>query len=1064
MRLTSLHLRTPELRLDDLSPGFNVVYAPQAETRRLVPAALRCVLFGAPADWLPADERQSLCELGVLSPWGRFNLERVATPTSDRLIARDSSGENRSQWLRERVLGEFPEAAFAAIFTPRFGDHAAFESLVRQAHGESGAAERRAALESLLRELEASRPWERQDEQAAKLRECEARLLAEIEQLEIRCARPVQPHSARRERCEQQLALWQRRLRIAQRKLEDATERLRVARERPLPPPQDESLRQRLARTARQITRLEGVLEDLKQRGRELRQRLAKDGAAPPDAVREQLAAKYHRLLFSLTTIARKLESEIKTLNTQPTADGQWTTATTRLLPRLESLNQKLEILCKRLQQDETSGRRAHLEHEYRQVAECQAEVGAQLDLLLKRRDAIRKRLAAFRRAEAVHLPEIEALEAIHARADRRERRCRERVIRWRRRLEQLPASRPSTARYEPRLAEARAELAAVRDELAQLNTRGRGESEAMLSRFRDLLAERRYSAIFDEASRTLRQLTDGELVALRPRTWGNDVVIEHARGKAVTFDVLSRAERDQVHLSLALATAADAAQRGCAFPLVLNDALRHIEPGRLRTAIELLRDYCRLHGQVVLLTSQQNVATLCRSVGVASFYLERPVAPMSRVVDDFESRSDSIHDDYRSSTPSAHVHEVTWDCEEFPGELRDRTLYGAVRPGHDEFARPASVRSTAAWRDNEPSADDEGSPEEVLRPSGYFLQLCDRVSEIPFLTYGIAREIESFGVYTVANFLHADPARLAERMHGRGLSVSDVRRWQGQARLMCGVRKLRSYDAKILVACGVTSPEQLADIRPHELSEMVEAFVATPEGSRLVRSGSDFEITRITRWIRSIGRAADDELAALEPIEKPVVAESVPPRDRKAPSTARAAARRKDTSERKRSSRRVSAAESDAERDVLPLKFHLELSSHIEAAPSIGPQMAKQLETIGITQVAHLLTRDPADVAQQLGNRRVSADVVHQWQRQAELVCRIPQLRGHDAQILVACEVETPEQLAAFTPAELGERVLPFARSKHGQRILRNASAPTLDEIADWIRWAKQARQVHAA
>lgn len=1094
MRLTSLHLRTPELRLDDLSPGFNAVFAPYGETRRLIPAALRCVLFGAPADWLPSDELRSICELGVLSPWGRFDLERIASPSGERLVARDSSGENRSQWLRQRMLGDFPEAAFAAIFTPRFGDHAAFDALVRQAHGESGSAERRASLENLLRELEATRPWEQQDEQTAQLREREARLLAEIEQLEQLRSRPHPQHVQLRARAERRLALWERRWKRAQQQLADASQRLEAARHTlPTAPAADTHLRDRLTRTRQQIARLENVIDDLKQRGESLRARL--NTVEPVDrAGRQQLAAKYYSVLHSLTHMARKLAGEIATLNARPVTDGRWTSAATRLLPRLESLNQKLHVLCERLKRTEADDQREQWEAEYRELATCQTELSSQLEGLLRRRDSICKRLARENQAERSSSAELATLEMVQASAQRRARQCQDRVLLWRRRLERLHARQRPSAGHQQRAAEAHRELAEVRRELAELSQQERGTSEAMLGKFRDLLAERRYSAIFDEASRTLRQLTDGELVAVRPRTWGNDVVIEHARGKAVTFDVLSRAERDQVHLSLALATAADAAQRGCAFPLVLNDALRHVEPGRLRAAIELLRDYCRLHGQVLLLSSQQNVATLCRSIGVASFHLDRqgnvPVR-LADSIDPLQNAGPSCDGDdaYAGDTsPVGGVREVSWDCEEFPGELRDRTqdgdihhrrtyvVHGNSSPAYgDPGSVAAGVNGATSARASSKDTHDEMAAEESLRSSGFYLQLCDRISEVPFLTRRHAREIESFGIFTVANFLHADPARLAERLAAHGTTQTDVRRWQGQARLMCGVRKLRAYDAKILVACGVTAPEQLADIRPHELSEMVEAFVATPEGSRLVRSGSDFEISRITRWIRSVSRPAEDDLpGATLPIgavhsEEPAAA----PTSKRAAGSGRstaangaAASARKGAASSKRGKRRGSPSSrpESAGPDVLSLKFYLDASSHIEAAPSIGPQMAKQLEEIGITTVANLLVLDSAEVARRLDNRRVTADVVHQWQRQAELVCRIPQLRGHDAQILVACEIETPEQLAAMSAGDLYQRVLPFAKSKQGQRILRSGSVPSRKEVADWIGWAQHARQLHAA
>jgi predicted flap endonuclease-1-like 5' DNA nuclease len=1147
MRLTSLQLHSPELRLDDLSPGFNLIFAPQGETRRLIPAALHCVLFGTPTDDLLPDDERSICELDALSPWGRFELQRVVSPQGDRFLARDSKGQNRSKWLQQRMLAEVTEGRFSSIYTPRFGDHAAFEALVRQALGESGAPQRRASLENLLREFEATRPWDRQDKQAAKLQEQETRLLAELEQLE----KTPDVGLAADERTDatlvaNKISLWQRRLVRTQERIRDARQRLEVARKTPTPDlVRSEKVQLQLAQTGEQIERLETVLGDLEKRERELLAPRKTMPQARPERGRSRTlaAARYAQIMQSLAEMARKLGSEITAINSQPELDTVWSAAADRLLPRLESLNEKLRQLCRRLQHPESPPPKGSERGEREQLTRCQHDLRAQLTLLIQRRESLRQKLTGSSAITRVDTDQIHTLENILARLAEREQRCQRRLIRWRDSKRAPRPIYPSQKALRQR-AEVSRELAEVRLQLAELTRRDKQESATMLERMRALLTDRRIPVIFEEASRTLRQLTDGELIAIRPRTWGNDVVIEHAHGKAVTFDVLSRGERDQVQLSLSLATAADAAHRGNTFPLVLDDALRHVEPGRLRSAVELLRDHCRLHGQILLLSSQQNVATLCRSIGVASFYLDQlhghsaigtslgRAAEHAGAVDE-EQRLRFASDASRTQEAGwVTAGESTWDCEEFPGELRDRinrdhipfSASETVSERPSEF--PRSVRSlwsespstpaevpwngsrgtrpaTTNGRDllgkkdskdrestgsgfdgpsvhihgNEGELDEDAYPMESLRSTGYFLQLCDRMTEAPITTLAISRAIENCGIYTVANFLHADPVRLAERLQDLDVTSSQLRRWQGQARLMCGVRKLRGYDAKILVACGVTSPEQLADIRPHELSEMVEAFVATPEGSRIVRSGSDFEISRITQWIRSVGRVPSgaDRFPSRNSERRngtPQRARTVASVENRSTSQAPRSDHSRESSPQRskpvNSSRsvrtdRASPIPSTAP-DLLPLKFFLEESSHVEAAPSIGPQMAQRLEKIGVITVANLLAQDPAEMADRLRHRRVSAEVVGQWQRQAELVCRIPQLRGHDAQILVACEVTTPEELASRKPAELYSKIMPFVRSKAGQRILRQGKEPTVEEVADWVTWACYARQLAAA
>lgn len=145
-------------------------------------------------------------------------------------------------------------------------------------------------------------------------------------------------------------------------------------------------------------------------------------------------------------------------------------------------------------------------------------------------------------------------------------------------------------------------------------------------------------------------------------------------------------------------------------------------------------------------------------------------------------------------------------------------------------------------------------------------------------------------------------------------------------------------------------------------------------------------------------------------------------------------------------------------------LRFYLEEEQPLEAAPSIGPKMAKRFAAIGIHTVADFLATSPDKIATQLDHRAIDAAMIKQWQAQTTLACRVPQIRGHDAQILVGCGVTEPDELASMDERDLLELVTPFVTTAEGQRILRNSAPPDLDEIRDWIRWARHARPLRAA
>ncbi|MCA9086535.1 MAG: DUF4332 domain-containing protein, partial [Planctomycetaceae bacterium] len=124
----------------------------------------------------------------------------------------------------------------------------------------------------------------------------------------------------------------------------------------------------------------------------------------------------------------------------------------------------------------------------------------------------------------------------------------------------------------------------------------------------------------------------------------------------------------------------------------------------------------------------------------------------------------------------------------------------------------------------------------------------------------------------------------------------------------------------------------------------------------------------------------------------------------------------------------------------------------------------AQHLSRVGIYTVEDLLNADSQQVADQLNNRRISSDTIAQWQNQARLVCQVPELRGHDAQILVACGVTDADQLSQKRPVDLFAVVGPFVNTSEGERIVRGGTKPDLEEVTDWIGYAQQARPLKAA
>ncbi|MGC3972421.1 MAG: DUF4332 domain-containing protein [Pirellulales bacterium] len=145
-------------------------------------------------------------------------------------------------------------------------------------------------------------------------------------------------------------------------------------------------------------------------------------------------------------------------------------------------------------------------------------------------------------------------------------------------------------------------------------------------------------------------------------------------------------------------------------------------------------------------------------------------------------------------------------------------------------------------------------------------------------------------------------------------------------------------------------------------------------------------------------------------------------------------------------------------------LKFYLNLDSPVADAPSIGPKTARRFESVGIRTVRQLVDCDPTAMAPRMKASFIDAEVLERWQQQATLVCRIPRLRGHDAQILVGCGINEPEALARRQATQLLDDVEDFLSTPEGEKALRGGERPDLAEVDGWIAAAKQARALSAA
>jgi len=411
------------------------------------------------------------------------------------------------------------------------------------------------------------------------------------------------------------------------------------------------------------------------------------------------------------------------------------------------------------------------------------------------------------------------------------------------------------------------------------------------------------------------------------------------------------------------------------------------------------------------------------------------------------------------------------------PAATSNRAAAASGLPAAD-FSDPADVarRDVVAFPTLEKNGANHDRNGRGGAPSNpFFLTGDSPIEQSPSIDALAAARLQSLHVTTISQLLASSPQELADRIEMADVNAATIRRWQSECRLVCGVRGLRGFDARVLVGCGLVHPREIAEVEPSELVEKVEAFLATERGAAILRTGTSREVARLTEWIAESRRTPATAGTSARSSSSRWTGNPTPKTNEysKPDGKTRVESSARRTTKPAASGRGAAVpAVSNQSREALSgvrsgekqLRFYLERQSPVVDAPSIGPRMTERLQAIKIHTVDDLLKANAATIARELKLKRVDEALVRSWQQQAKLVCRVPMLRGHDAQLLVAAGITEPERLSQCDPKWLLSQIAPIVKSKEGQNIIRGGAAPDLDEVTDWVRFAQSQREWKAA
>ncbi len=618
-------------------------------------------------------------------------------------------------------------------------------------------------------------------------------------------------------------------------------------------------------------------------------------------------------------------------------------------------------------------------------------------------------------------------------------------------------------------------------------------------------------SGIAAAASAILRQLSSGAMQQIRWQLKNNG-----EGAAAVQLDgqnEMSRSvfDRELAAIAVRLAAADELARRGRDLPVIIELSTGIASSGRspysLQALVGVLNEAVRRGRQIIVLTDNSSLAQTIQRAGGAihslsgsgfaghSQHHNYSAQSFLTTIDQplhHDARLYDVNSDFDLAWREAQGNDSVWKFEERHSEP-------VVAPERTAASEPKqSIRTQVVSRSVTASGPDP-ELERLLQNSNASINGRQEAADVPFSLTGssslelatnidsaVVLKLKSVGIDCVDQLLAQSPKQLADRLNSHDLDATAIRRLQGECRLLIGVRNLTPYPAKVLVGCGLTHPRELAETDFAVLAERIEAFLATDRGRALSQTASVTERSRLQDWIQSHRSRSERKTPprsvrierTVEPAAVVVKSDHVadqPRRERSSEPKKNSAGRFSDL---RRQSLRGEAKQHDGQpkqRETSKtrssdgssssnLRFYLQRTDDVEAAPSIGPRMAERLHKIGVKTVGDLLGRSPEAIASALQHSKTSSEIVKQWQQQATLVCRVPMLRGHDAQLLVAAGVTTPERLSQCESGWLLGKVEPIANSVEGKAILRGGKLPDLAEVQSWIDCSQHKRELVVA
>ncbi len=1063
----------PDLNANGLSPGLNLFYGPSRSGKSSVAQLVGHLMYGKhDSSWRRQFGQTVSANEGSVKFSGRrgeFVLRRQFTPDRQpRLTISSAHGDTVDGQTIQGLLGGLSPSVAAEVFAVDFSEAPRADVLLSETFSREISDSQRIAPDKAARDSYAfcdqDAPGRSEQIDGRRIEELVKRRDAIATEIELQMARRRNDSDVlEQEIKDAEAALGPKRAQLEKRRVQlqrlDAeiaeleiraryhsldyhakhhNQRLDV-----------ESRQRELAELDDEIARCRQNLSETQRREQLLRAELAQYGS-DGTADRVTCLADGRATLGVLEQLLDDLDAEVAQLaRTHEPGRCIGHDSHAKLTPVAALLRQQVYTLCGQLSEQERVVRRDQLTSESQQLTRVHAELGERLDLLLSRRESLIQQTQldgqptrlipqppASAHCQCVHHGEfVQTSDAmLLGRADRsrHETEAKETLASRRRQREELIED---FNRLQHEIHDIEHRWEKLQRERAGLISRAAIEKQQEeLDHIESVIRESLNSAgprttlhavKAWRASDVLAQCSGGQIVQIRLNRQRSEPMIVDSQGQVRSLAKLTPAEHDQLYLALTLSLVSSYAARGIHLPLVLDEPFLRQDATQAATMLGVLDEFARAGHQLLVFTEDRDVSRRAATIHVAKFEIDALRQVASHQV-------------------------VTPEPIEAPATIQT-TNTRIVRESYDGHTTPALRLATVGA---------DAQQEDV-----FFLSEGASFSEFPVLGAETTVLFRRINIHSVGDLLAAEAATIAAQLGREEVTAHTVVLWQIHMALMCHVPNLTLDDAQILAANDIHSPADLFEVDIQALQYRIESFLSSERARRFQRASSRYSRTQLGEWRDGARRYRSQWNGARHRY-------STRWRERTSSLGSEPAVRSSEEQSGWKSSRsrrsdarpaRVPSASDGAKRSSRR-KFYLSRTQDVEDAPSIGPKTAERLAKVGIRTVADLLNADPESIAAELDVSHISASTLADWQHQARLVCQIPGMRGYAAQLLVACGMTKPEQIASISSDKLIAQVLSVCETKEGQRILRSGEPPKVEKIAEWVELASQSRPLEAA